>query len=275
MATSAFCPATRCARSYSVTLATQLESRFVEHLGHRPAGIDGVAGAILGNNHPVQAAPTLSLSFTATSPSNGARMRMLSMFRCAVSIISRALFRFSSATAIEARLVASRDGRSVSSWASRRFASSSVSRFFLASTALSSSLACAWRQLGAPHIEPRRQQRHLVLRLLHHDIGAQLGNLLLRLLELRARLREPFGLLAQIELDHHISRLDGGAGAHDVKDLKRTANRRRHQSSRADRPQLAGGMDHHRHIALHHMRGRNHGAAGLHALGRNEPPGRR
>ena len=80
-------------------------------------------------------------------------------------------------------------------------------------------------------------------------------------------------LLAQIELDDHIAFLDGRTGTRDVQNLKRTADRRRHQANRADRPQLARRVDDHGNVPLHDTGCRDDGAIGLHALHRHDPQG--
>ena len=57
-------------------------------------------------------------------------------------------------------------------------------------------------ELAAPHVEPRRQQRHLVLRRLHGGVGLHLHDLLLGLGELGLRLLERVLLIGRIELHH-------------------------------------------------------------------------
>ena len=64
-------------------------------------------------------------------------------------------------------------------------------------------------QIAAPDVEACREQRHLLLRALHHDIRAQLRYLLLGLLQFRLRLGELLLLFAQVEFDDHVALFDG------------------------------------------------------------------
>jgi hypothetical protein len=61
-------------------------------------------------------------------------------------------------------------------------------------------------ELGAPHVEPRAEQRHLVLRLLHGGIRPHLDDLLVGLGQLRPGLLEGVLLVGRIELHHRLTR---------------------------------------------------------------------
>ena len=143
-------------------------------------------------------------------------------------------------------------------------------------------MSIALLKLGALHVEltpadvePRREQRHLVLRALHDGVGAHLRDFLLRLRELRLRRLEPLFLLALIELDDDIALLHGRSGGGDGEDLHRAADRRRHERLRLQRPELACRVHHDRHVALGDARRRNDVAVGLHALHRGRDESRR
>ena len=149
--------------------------------------------------------PTSRFSFRETTPSNGAFITRLSMICWARCMASIAFWRFSCATAIDAWLFAARDLTSSLSCASRRCASSSDSTFFCAATAAMNSLPIT-SSSAAAHVELRREQRDVVLRLLHGGVGRHLRDFLLGLGNFRLRLLERELLIGRIEL-HHRRRL--------------------------------------------------------------------
>ena len=160
-------------------------------------------------------------SFSETTPSNGALQHQ------AVDHLLRALHRehapccaSPATTASDAWLVAARDLTSSSSCASRRCASSSDSTFFCASIG-GDELVAHRVELGAAHVEPRREQRDVVLRRLHGGVGLHLDDFLLGLGHLRLRLLERELLIGRIELHHHVVRLDRHAGRHQLDDAER------------------------------------------------------
>ena len=67
-------------------------------------------------------------------------------------------------------------------------------------------------ELGAAHVELRREQRDVVLRLLHGGVGRHLRDFLLGLGNFRLRLLERELLIGRIELHHHVVFLDRHAG---------------------------------------------------------------
>ena len=95
----------------------------------------------------------------------------------------------------------------------------------------------------AAHVEPRGQQRHVVLRRLHGRVGLHLDDFLLGLGKLRLRLLERELLIGRIELHHHVVFLDRHAGLDQLDDAERAADRRRDQRDRAPGAQLAGRVN--------------------------------
>ena len=132
-------------------------------------------------------------------------MTRLSITCWARCIASCALVRFSCTTASDAWFVAARDLTSSSSCASRRRASSCDRTFFCASTR-ADELVAGRVELGPAHVEPRGQQRHLVLRALDGGVRLHLDDFLLRLGQLRLRLLERVLLIGRIELDDRLAR---------------------------------------------------------------------
>ena len=98
-------------------------------------------------------------------------------------------------------------------------------------------------ELAAPDIEPRGQQRHVVLRRLHGGVGLHLHDFLLRLGKLRLRLLERVLLIGRIELDDRLAGLDRHPGLHERDDAQHAADRRRHDGHRSARAQLPRRVD--------------------------------
>ena len=174
-----------------VDLGAHLHAPGFDDVGNRPAGTHLVALAILGQRH---ARRTSARRVAVLLDRDDAVERRLE--HQAVDHLLRALHRerapcvrFSSTTASDAWLFAARDLTSSSSCASRRRASSSESTFFCASIG-GDELVAGHVELGAADVEPRRQQRDVVLRLLHRGVRLHLDDFLLGLGELGLRLLE-------------------------------------------------------------------------------------
>ena len=86
-----------------------------------------------------------------------------------------------------------------------------MSTFFCASIARDQ-LVAGRVELAAAHVEPRREQRDVVLGLLHRRVGLHLDDFLLGLGQLRFRLLERELLIGRIELDDDVALLDRDAG---------------------------------------------------------------
>ena len=181
-------------------LGRDLDARGVDQIGDQLTRVGGIADAILrhgaaeedaAERHHVR--PQRDEAIERRAHAAGCRCcagdldgdaRLVALSRCS--------------TAPDADGVASWLLTSTSSCASRCRASSSSSRFCLATSA-ADELVGGGVELGAPDLEARLEQRDFVFRGLHGGFGLGLGDLLLGELQIELRLLEGELLLGRIE----------------------------------------------------------------------------
>ena len=165
---------------------------------------------------------------------------ILSMLPWAWSMASLALFRFSSASEMEALIRCA--ARLDVLLQLRKHALGLVQgEIIFAGIDGADQFIFLYIQLSAPYVEPGFQESDFVLSRHHFRIGLGLGDLLFGLQQLGAILIKLEMLLARIKLHHQFAFLDGLSGVQQVRELQGApADGRRNQHFRMAGAQFAG-----------------------------------
>ena len=192
-----------------VDLGAHFHPAGLDHVGDRPSRPDLIAGAVLGQDHAPEDHPARRVPVFLQR--DDAVERRLD--HQAVDDLLRALHRELRLVPLlphdRQRRVVGRRARLHVFLQLRQPAPRLLEReHVLLRVERADELVARRVELGAPHVEPRGQQRHVVLRALDRGVRLHLDDLLLRLGELRLRLLERVLLIGRIELDDRFAGLD-------------------------------------------------------------------